>query len=328
MAWARLNDGIFDHPKCIDAGEDATNLFVRSIVWCSKQLTDGRIPKAALRVLTQRRDADALAAKLLEVGLWEDRDGAWWVHDFLDYNPSRESVEGRRADVSAKRSAAGKAGNAKRWGSQDDRKAIANGSQTDRKSSQPVIANASPRPVPSPPQEEEEDKTSNSQPSDTRDRSGAVAPLSLLPDEAPKADRPAEVFAHWQRATDHPRAKLDAKRRTLIARALKDHSAADLMRAIDGYAASPWHRGENDRGTKYLGLELILRDAAHIERGHALADEHAPKAPPPRPAAPPAAPVSMRPVLSPEAFVEAARKARAALLEETRGLREPQGGDA
>ena len=148
MAWARLNDGIFDHPKCIDAGEDATNLFVRSIVWCSKQLTDGRVPKAALRVLTQRRDAEALAAKLLEVGLWEERDGAWWVHDFLDYNPSRESVEGRRADVSAKRSAAGKAGNAKRWGSQVGRNAIANGSQTVASRDRKRIAPS--RPLPSP----------------------------------------------------------------------------------------------------------------------------------------------------------------------------------
>ena len=137
------------------------------------------------------------------------------------------------------------------------------------------------------------------------------------------------MFAHWQRATEHPRAKLDAKRRTLIARALKDHPAADLMRAIDGYAASPWHRGENDRGTKYLGLELILRDAAHIERGHALADEHAPKAKaPPPPLVAPAAHEIRKPTLSPEAFVEAARKARAELLEATRGLRESQGGDA
>jgi hypothetical protein len=261
---------------------------------------------------------DALAAKLVEVGLWEDRDGAWWAHDFHDYNPSRASVEGRRADVSAKRSAAGKAGNAKRWGSQTDRKPIANASQDDRKPSQPVIANASPRPVPSRPKEEEEDREA-SQTTDTGHGSGADAPLSLVPD-APKADPVADVFAHWQRATNHPRAKLDAKRRALIARTLKAHTAADLMRAVDGYAADPWHRGQNDRGTTYLGLELILRDAAHIEQGHALADKHAPKRAPSAPTLRPAAPKPPpEPRLTDEELSAFARQTLASL----RAMREP-----
>lgn len=109
--------------------------------------------------------------------------------------------------------------------------------------------------------------------------SGALAPLSLVP-PTPKADPIAEVFAHWRKAmgkTD--RTVLDAKRRALIAKALKSYSLDDVLRAVDGYAASPWHRGENDRRQAYDGLDLILRDAEHIEKGWLLFDQHGTSAP-------------------------------------------------
>lgn len=278
MTWAKLCDVILDHPKCIDAGEDATNLFIRSIVWCSKHLTDGRVPRGALRVMTSRDDAEHLATLLVGAGLWEERDGAWWVHDFLDYNPSRAEATDRRAEISAKRSAAGKAGNAARWG---DRKPIANASQTDRK---PIangiasaIANGSQtiapsRPVPS----QEEEERDVALPVERPDDAGADAPLLLGVEASPKADDAARVFAHWQRATGKGRAVLDPKRRTLIARTLKAWPVDDVLRCIDGYASSPWHRGENDRGTVYLDLGLMLRDAAHVEAGIALAAKAAP----------------------------------------------------
>lgn len=105
------------------------------------------------------------------------------------------------------------------------------------------------------------------------------------------------MFTHWQTATGKARAALDAKRRAAIERALKLYPVDTLCRAVDGYAASPWHRGENDRGTAYLGLELMLRDAAHIDAGCDLADKHAakraPSAPPPV-ADPPRAAVETR----------------------------------
>jgi hypothetical protein len=77
-----------------------------------------------------------------------------------------------------------------------------------------------------------------------------------------------EVFEHWKRATSKPRAVLDDDRRSLIERRLAEgHAVEDLKAAIDGYAKSPWHNGENDRRKKYLNLELMLRDAEHIEQG-------------------------------------------------------------
>lgn len=75
------------------------------------------------------------------------------------------------------------------------------------------------------------------------------------------------VFDHWKTVHDHPRAAFDDKRRRLIRRALTAYSEADLCAAISGYRNSPHHQGKNDTGTVYDSIELILRDAAHIDAG-------------------------------------------------------------
>ena len=110
MTWTKLDDGIFDHPKMLRAGEDAANLYVRALVWCNKHLTDGQIPREALRALTLRRSPESMADRLVTVGLWEATGEGWFVHDFAAHNPSRATVEAKRAELSAKRSEAGKKG--------------------------------------------------------------------------------------------------------------------------------------------------------------------------------------------------------------------------
>jgi hypothetical protein len=96
MVWAKFDDGFLDHPKVLRAGEEASNLFIRACIWCSKHLTDGAVPREALRAITQRRDVTSLVEKLVAVGLWETTEDGWQVHDWRDHNPSRESVEGKR----------------------------------------------------------------------------------------------------------------------------------------------------------------------------------------------------------------------------------------
>ena len=53
----------------------------------------------------------------------------------------------------------------------------------------------------------------------------------------------------------------------LIRDALKTYSEADLCQSISGYKNSPHHQGQNDRATVYDAIELILRDAKHIDAG-------------------------------------------------------------
>lgn len=77
------------------------------------------------------------------------------------------------------------------------------------------------------------------------------------------------VFEHWKSTHQHPRAVLDAKRRKLISNALKNYSEADLCQAITGYRNSPHHMGTDPRGngTAYNAIELLLRDAQHVDAG-------------------------------------------------------------
>ena len=78
------------------------------------------------------------------------------------------------------------------------------------------------------------------------------------------------VFDHWV-ATHRtplrgPQPVLSDKRRSKIIRAIADHGVEVCLQAISGCAMSEWHMGDNPRRKRYDDLELILRDASHIER--------------------------------------------------------------
>lgn len=84
------------------------------------------------------------------------------------------------------------------------------------------------------------------------------------------------VFDHWRQVMGHPQAKLDDKRRKAIKAAVKLGYAVDQLRlAIDGCKASPFHQGQNDRGTVYDDLTLIVRSADHIDKFIRLAQQPA-----------------------------------------------------
>ncbi|BAO04714.1 putative replication protein [Ralstonia phage RSK1] len=82
-----------------------------------------------------------------------------------------------------------------------------------------------------------------------------------------KADLPGGIFAYWQRVMESPRSQLDVKRRRTIRAALKmGYSPHDLCRAIRGCSLTPHNMGQNDRGQKYNGIDLIFRSADQIDR--------------------------------------------------------------
>lgn len=80
------------------------------------------------------------------------------------------------------------------------------------------------------------------------------------------------VFGHWQTIWNHPKAVLDPKRRARIRARLKDFSVEQLCDAISGFKYSPWHTGTDPRGggVVYDGIEVLLRDAAQVEKGIGL----------------------------------------------------------
>lgn len=108
-AWAKIDVGFFSHPKAREAGKNGRELYLASVLYSARHLTDGRIPESAVKLLAFEAEVPASTVnRLVAVGLWNhDGDGAYVIHDYLEHNRSR-------ADA-ANRSAAGKAGANARW---------------------------------------------------------------------------------------------------------------------------------------------------------------------------------------------------------------------
>lgn len=105
MVWARLDDEILDNAKVARVGPLGFALHVAAITWCCRNLTDGFIPRARVACLLdfgELADVHALAADLVSAGLWEAAAGGFQLHDFLEFNPSREKVLKERARAQSK----------------------------------------------------------------------------------------------------------------------------------------------------------------------------------------------------------------------------------
>lgn len=156
MAWSKLDDGMWSHPKFLGLSNAAVGVWAKALSWTAQQLTDGALPKALKMVL---RASDEDVAELVEAGLWDEAGTGWQIHDYLEFNPSRESVLAERAKGRdrAQRSYQRRA-EAKSDSSPEDNPKDAESSAILRQ----VFGDSSTtRPVPSRPVPEEEDHTHN-----------------------------------------------------------------------------------------------------------------------------------------------------------------------
>jgi hypothetical protein len=94
MTWVRLDDGIGENPKIAAISDSAFALYVTSIAYANRNLTDGFIPRSVgngqLRYCDGR--AAETAAELERTGLWEAKPGGWLIHDYHEYQPSKQAV--------------------------------------------------------------------------------------------------------------------------------------------------------------------------------------------------------------------------------------------
>nr|WP_241670751.1 hypothetical protein [Streptomyces lavendulae] len=96
MPWVKLDDRFPSHRKVALVSDRAFRLHVSAICWCAENLTDGRITDRELALVAKIRGIKATAKALEDAGLWDRVDGGWEIHDYLDYNPSREQVLAER----------------------------------------------------------------------------------------------------------------------------------------------------------------------------------------------------------------------------------------
>jgi hypothetical protein len=96
MPWVKLDDRFPSHRKIALLPDRAFRLHVSAICWCSENLTDGRIGDRELPLVAHIRGLKATAKQLEDAGVWDRTDDGWVIHDFLDYNPSRDQVLAER----------------------------------------------------------------------------------------------------------------------------------------------------------------------------------------------------------------------------------------
>lgn len=240
LPWFRLDVDVVDHPKVHHLeqllGSCAGWYLVRLWAWTARYASRGRLSTIARASLERScgwtGEPGKLTGALLEAGLLDETgSGELEVHDW--WEKQRAIVEKAENDRERQRLSREARGIVPRQ-SREAREVVA-GDETRRDET-----------------EQKEEAVEQARP----------RPLHL---EAKLTDDEFQVFEHWRKVLNHPKAQPTSDRKRLIAKQLKVYSVSDLQAAIDGCSRTPWNMGANPQSKRYDSLELILRDAKHIE---------------------------------------------------------------
>lgn len=275
MSWSKLHGGAHRHRKVLqlEAALGCSELEARGIVltvwsWTIESEPDGDLDgwtdDALARVWGWRGDAAGFIAALVSVGLLDREDGALRVHDWMEHAEGWKDADRKRKERQKKRRAP-----------RPENVQDASGTVQGLSGKRPPERRGEERR--SEERRGEEIKTpplppaSGAPPAAPAER--APETLTLVPLEPTRdssaADSVRAVFAHYR--TRHPRSfptpKSTSKEWSAIAARMREgFSVEDLCAAIDGCHMTPHNLGENDRGEKYLGLELIMRNGSQVTR--------------------------------------------------------------
>lgn len=139
MAWVRLSDDFYDHPKFQRVGALGVALWAEGLAWSNRNLSDGRIPRNVARRLVDFEDVvdtvtnslgnavtngggnpagnpenHAVAASalrrstiigLVDARLWLEAPDGYVIHDYLDYQKSAVQIHAERDKNAARQKA-------------------------------------------------------------------------------------------------------------------------------------------------------------------------------------------------------------------------------
>lgn len=241
--YAKMSCALPRDPRMIQAGPMARLLYMQAVLYCRENLTDGEIDHRILGLVAMDiPDPVSEMDSLCEVGAMEECDLGWRfpMDVWTRWNPTRAEVEEMRSsEAERKRSYRDK----KRTGSDVPEKSQRDNSSRDETRKQPEVE----------PEGERETKGEE------------VTTMSANADRGP--DPVVAVFDAWTTAAGkRSNTLLSEDRRKLIRKQLRHYPVSDLVDAVRGWRHIPHNRGENDSHTVYNDLELLLRDAKHIEK--------------------------------------------------------------
>ena len=101
MAWVKLDDRFFQHPKVIQISNAAFRLYINGLCYSSLYQTDGKLLKGVCSNLLasfyqpamDEWTPDECIEELLKANLWDSGDDHYMIHDYLEYNLSKENRE-------------------------------------------------------------------------------------------------------------------------------------------------------------------------------------------------------------------------------------------
>jgi hypothetical protein len=103
MPWGRLDDQANGSPKLLALSDPAWRMWGCALIYCQAQLTDGFVPQAAIhtfgvRAKDKEKVADELCLAIVpgKGPMWHKVAGGYQIHDYLDWNDSRNEVLAKR----------------------------------------------------------------------------------------------------------------------------------------------------------------------------------------------------------------------------------------
>jgi hypothetical protein len=106
--FVRMDHGLPEHPKFVGLSDRAFRVWFEAVCWCSRQERNGDVPTANAKRLGLSGKA---LRELLDARLVEQHADGYQLHDYLDFQRSKEEIDAFRSA----RGDAGSLGNHKRW---------------------------------------------------------------------------------------------------------------------------------------------------------------------------------------------------------------------
>lgn len=104
MPWGRLHDQANRNEKLLALSDPAWRLWGSGLIYCQDKLTDGFIPEAVVSTFgVKARPLKKFVVELCQSlvpgkeSCWHQAEGGYRVHDYLDWNESREVILAKRA---------------------------------------------------------------------------------------------------------------------------------------------------------------------------------------------------------------------------------------